>query len=113
MASTPCRRRDVAKADRHEEVTEVRVIEPERVTLALTREEAETLAVATFGTTGHPRDSARRHFDCIGAALRSVGIDPGQYSLDARYKVDQRLAFSPAESAIEDDDDSCPCGCED
>ncbi|MCA8314722.1 hypothetical protein LGN43_10555 [Burkholderia multivorans] len=51
-----------------------KVIEPEKVVLELSREEAETLFLICGSVTGHPQHSRRRDADAVYRALKPHGF---------------------------------------
>ncbi|MGU2416004.1 hypothetical protein [Burkholderia cenocepacia] len=63
----------MANAERKEAVTEIRVIEPARITLSLSDEEA-TFLVDVFANIGGSRATRRKHADDISTALYRAGV---------------------------------------
>jgi hypothetical protein len=56
--------------------TEVVVVEPAKVILELTLEEADALVTITGSVAGCPQNSPRKHFDSIRIALqRATGVE--------------------------------------
>ncbi|WP_157638420.1 hypothetical protein [Burkholderia ubonensis] len=71
----------MAKVTVKEAVT--KVIEPEKVVLELSRDEAETMFLICGSVTGHPRHSRRRDADAVFHALKSRGFSTEGHELPA------------------------------
>lgn len=59
------------------------------VSLTLTVEEAEVLAVVGQFIGGDPDLSARKHYKSVSAALRTAGVGIRTYSSDAKHPANQ------------------------